>query len=316
MDSSEQLDLKKYWQMLYVKRYVFIGVSLLCFSIILWGSFFMQEVYEAKSTVFIERNVINSLVKNIAITPSLEEKLNVMVYSMKSRNLLLKVIKELDIYHDPDNPLELERLVQKFQEKTDIKLISKRGGRTDLFTVTYRSKNPEMAKNYVNVLVNHYIEDNLLSKRDESYEANRFLTEQMEFFREKLDKAEEKIAAFRREKGLYIGMDERQVVREIEEAQLAKEELDIKDFELSAKMQSLEKQVKGEDQYTVAIRGKLSKDSLEIKSMTLEAKLNDLLIRYTKDYSEGIRVMAEIEILKFQKSSTDNLDQGDQYFKT
>ena len=89
MEQPLPVDIKKYWQIIYARRYICIAVSLLVLSVIVWGSYFIPAQYEAKCTVFIERNIINALVKNLAMTPSIEDRLRGISEVMYRRNLLL-----------------------------------------------------------------------------------------------------------------------------------------------------------------------------------------------------------------------------------
>src|SRR4030067_551064 len=98
MKDISQIDIKKYSQIVIRQRYLFIAVSLFCLSVIVWGSYIMPKTYEAKSTVFIERNVIKNLVQGMVVTPSLEERLRVLTYAIMSRHMLVKVINAMDLH--------------------------------------------------------------------------------------------------------------------------------------------------------------------------------------------------------------------------
>ena len=115
-------DIKKHIQTILQRKYLFISVSLLCLSIIVWGSFFMPKIYEAKSTVFIEENVIKEYVKEITVTPSLENRIRVLKYTILSRNMLLKVIDMLDLDIKAKNQAEIENMIKTFQNGTKIEV--------------------------------------------------------------------------------------------------------------------------------------------------------------------------------------------------
>ena len=57
---------------------------------------------------------------------------------------------------------------------------------------------PAFARDYINTLVNIYVEENLADKREESYGANRFLAEQVTFYKQKLDEIDAKIIDFQK----------------------------------------------------------------------------------------------------------------------
>ncbi len=304
MESSES-DIKRYLKLIHKKKHIFITTAITIITVAVIGGYFLPKVYEAETTVFIEKNVISSLIKDIAITPSMEERLRVLSYAMKSRTLLLEVIDDLDPDLIPDvnkeDTAEVEKLLERFHKNTTINIGSRsRGQEMDMFIVSYRDKDPKLARDYVNTLVRRYVEENLSAKREEAYEANRFLGEQITFFKQKLDKAEEKITNFRKDKGIFIAVDERSIVNEIKNAREKTEELKLQKMELEAKKNLIKKQIKEESPYTVAIFGRRTGDSLDNRLIMLQNRLNELMVKYTENYPEVIRVTAEIESLKEQ----------------
>ncbi len=297
MENKQELDIKRYLRLIEKRRYLFVFTAMVITAVIVIFSYLMPKKYEAKSTILVERNVINDLIKGIAVTPSLEERIRVMSYAMKNRPLLIKVIKKVDFDVDTNDRLQMEKLIEHLQEKTNI-----RARKKNMFEISYRSKNPKLAMDYVNTLVQTYIEENLSAKRNEAYGANRFLQEQIKYFKEKIDNAEKKIIEFRRNKGIIISMDEKSVVGEIKNLNDKVEQLKIKKQELLAKKQMIEKQLKEEKPYTVAILGNTStpQNPVQARLMALKQRLSELLLKYTENYPEVIRVKAEIEALKEQ----------------
>lgn len=304
MKESSEVDYKRYIQTVYKKRYIFIitAVAIMTFSVAV--SYLLPKVYEAKSTVFIERNVINSLVKDIAITPSMDERLKVLSYAMKSRNILTKVVDTLGVDKKRLDKDGLEKFIAGLQDNTDIKMKD-----MDLFVVSYKDEDPKFASEYVNTLVRLYVEENLSSKREEAYGANSFLSEQIKFFKEKLDAVEADVIEFRKEKGIFVAVNESNVVSDIKGAQDNIEAIKISKRELEARKKTITKQLSEEKPYTVAIYGK---DSLKDKLALLQKKLNELLVQYTNDYPDVIKVQSEIESVKAMMKNRDGTKEEDQ----
>ena len=291
MELSSIDTAKTYVRLILKKRVLFVAAAILIITTSVIVSYVLPKKYEAQSTVFIERNVISNLVKGIAITPSMEDRLRVLSYSMKSRSLLINVIKALDMDLNTEDQAELAEILEGFQKKTSINI--RKGSRgMDLFTISFRDKDPKFARDYVNTLVKLYIEGSVSGKRDEAYGANRFLSEQIEFFKKKLDKTDAEILDFRKEKGIFVSTDERRIVSEIKSTEEKLEELKSRKMELEAKKDSMEKQLKDGKAYGAAGLGE--SDSVR----ALQKKLNNLLLNYTENYPEVIRVRAELEALK------------------
>ena len=293
---SSQMDIKKYLQVVNRRKYLFIIVSILVLSAIFWGSFFMTKVYEAKSTVFIEKGIIKNLVEGIVVTPSLEQSLRVLRYEMLSRSMLLKIVSALDLDAKVKNKDEIESIVKNFQKDTAITISG-----NDLFMVSYRGKDPKLVRDYVNILISKYIEENTSSKREGAFSANQFLSEQIKFYKMKIDESEQKLIDFRHEKGVYLAFDEGTLTTSLRAGMNEMEEIKAKIKELEAKRNKTKQQLSGEEPLTLAIVDKDSAGNpLPARLRALEQRIPLLLTRYTENYPEVIKTRGEIEIIKKQ----------------
>ncbi|HEX8948209.1 MAG TPA: hypothetical protein VF790_04560, partial [Dissulfurispiraceae bacterium] len=221
-------EVKRYLQLVRKKRFIFIVTALSITTAVIVISYLFPKEYEAKSTVFIERSLINSLIKGITVTPSMDERLRIISYTMSSRGLLLKVLDDLGLNARKSDNAKTEELISDFRNNTDIRMKNE----NDLFTVSYRNRNPVFARDYVNALVRRYIEENISEKREETYGANRFLAEQIKYFKDRLDKADAEIIKFRKEKGIFVALDDRRVVEDIKSGEESLEEIRVKRREL------------------------------------------------------------------------------------
>lgn len=290
-------DIRKYWQVIKGRKYIFILVSLVVMSVIVWGSFFLSKKYQASSTVFIERNIISSLVRGMVLTPSVKNSLRVLTYTMNSREMLLKVIRALDLDAKLTNQKDMESVITDFQNNTGINIKG-----SDLFIVSYVGKEPKLVRDYVNTLVSIYIEENTSAKREGTYSANKFLTEQIGHYKGKLNEAEEKLSKFRIEKELFYAADEKTIIESIKRLSgvAGNTEMQIKEY--VARKEKIQQQLSGEEPLTLAIvdnEGGGNKN-IQFRLMKLEKNLPVLLIKYTEKYPEVLRIKAEIEHLKKQ----------------
>jgi polysaccharide chain length determinant protein (PEP-CTERM system associated) len=283
--------VRKYLKMVIKRKYLFIILSLSVISLFVWGSYFITKKYEAKSTVFIESNVIKNLVSGLAITPSMEDRIRVLGYAILSRDLLLKVLQDLDV--DIQQKTNIEERIKDYQTRTKINL---RGN--ELFTVSIIDSDPKLATNYINTLVRKYVEENISAKREEAYGANRFLNEQVVQFKEKLDKTDDNIINFRKEKGIYVAVDESSVIQEIKEFKKEIEKINLMRNQLVATKNVTQLQLKNEEPYSVVFSRHLGSGDENALIAVLENRIKQLLVQYTENYPEVIKVKAEIEALK------------------
>lgn len=283
-------ELQKYLKALNKGRHFFIILFLGIMSVVVWGSYFLPKRYEAKSTIFIESNVIGELVKGIAITPSMDDRIRVLRYAMLSRNLVSKTLTDLNV--DAKDEKIFEQKIMAYQQHTQI---SVKGN--DLFTVSLRDPDPKFAMDYVNTLVRRYVEENISAKREEAFGADRFVAEQVAQFKEKLDQADEKIIKYRQDKGIYMAFDETSTIKEIKELKNEIDNINVMKNQLMATKRITEMQLKNEQPMTVAFARHAGNDAT---ITAIENKISQLLVKYTENYPEVIRLKAEIEALKKQ----------------
>ena len=288
-------EIFRYLKLLKEKRYLFIGMSLCIMSVIVWGSYFFPKKYRAASTIFIERNVIEDLVRGIAITPSMDARIKVLRDAMLSRSIVLDVLRKLDLDSETKNARELETMIVAFQKRTNIEV-----RKNYLVNVTYVNNDPVLARNYVNTLVSEYVENNIFAKREEAYDATKFIKGQVSFFKGKIDEEERIIIKFRKDQGIYVAMDERSFIDEIKEYGKELERVKIDKYELSAIQGSIKKQLSGEEPYTVTM---YTRKGLKGIIKARENNLRLLMMRYTEQYPEVVRLKAEIEALKIEQKS-------------
>ena len=173
-------------------------------------------------------------------------------------------------------------MLMNFQERTDIKFKDKEG----LFIVSFSDKDPLVARDFVNTLVRRYVEENIASKRQESYGATEFLGEQISTVKAKLDEAEARVNSYRREKGEMIGQSEGLVLSEIGDAQRRLSELGTNRHHLESLL-------------SIAKRNDPQKNKLA----ALQRKQEELGLVYTDNHPEVIEVKNEIASVKEQMQS-------------
>lgn len=277
--SSQELDYKRYLELLLRFKRLFLVTALLIMTCAVAYSYMLPKKFEAKSTVFIEKNVISELVKGIAVTPSMDNTIKVLTYAITSRPLLVKVVNELDLLTKKNSDAELEGLLRQIQTNVNVKVKD-----NNLFIISYVDRNPRVARDFVNTLVRLYIEENVSSKREESYGATKFLTEQSGDFKEKLEKADAELARFKAARGGVISIDEAKLFQEINASQQK-----LYDIQLRRKQLEGLKPV-----------ARKTSDPLQTNLISLQKRLEELRSQFTESYPEIVRIKGEIESVKEQ----------------
>lgn len=278
--AAGEMDYKRYLNLINRNKKLFVLSALAIMTVITIVCYLLPNKYEATSTVFIERSVIADLVKGLAVTPSVDDKIKALTYAINSRTLIMKVVDELDLNLKNKNSAQTEKLINDLQANTRINIKDKEG----LFIISFVGGNPKQARDYVNTLVRRYIEENTSSKREDSYGATKFISEQVNTFREKLIKAEDAVNEFKRGNGSISAMDTGVLLKDINDAQQRVDELKIKQAQLETALANAAK----------------SNSAAQSNLPLLQKKLQELQLQYTDSYPEIIKTKDEIQALEQQ----------------
>jgi succinoglycan biosynthesis transport protein ExoP len=277
---SSEFDYKQYLSLVKKRKLPVVIVALLVMTVAVVACYLLPKKYEAQSTVFIEKNVISELVKGIAVTPSKDDSIKVLKYAITSRTLLLKVISDLDLGATrAKTDAAREELIRTFQKNIDVKVKD-----NNLFIISFTDTSPRVARDFVNTLVQRYIEENLSAKREESYGATKFLTEQIGTVKQKLTQAETDLNKFKAEKGGVINVDEAKLFEEIN---LAQQKL----YDLQLRRRQLE---------GLKPVARMAADPLQARLAFLQKRLEELRVEYTDSYPEVLKVKSDIETVREQ----------------
>ncbi len=215
-------------------------------------------------------------------------------YAMLSRNVLLEVIKTMDLDITAKNEAEVGSMIQNFKENTEIA----EQHDEDLFIVSYKGKDPRIVRDYVNTLITKYVEAIRNSKRQEAYGASKFLSDQIDYYKNKINAVEEEMATFRRKEGIYLVNNEEALVNSIRENTEEIEGVEMEIKKLKAKKKKIEQQLSGEAPFTLAMVENEGGNSLPARLRMLKQRLSNLLVNYTENYPEVIKVKAEIKTIE------------------
>ncbi len=268
---------ERYARILLQHKRVVVVVALLVMTLGVVISYVLPKKYEAQSTVFIEQSVISELVKGIATTPSMEAKIKVLTVAMMSRETLFKVMRILDKDVEFASDMEREAYITDLRERISIRLDEKRG----IFFISFQDSDPRYARDFVNTITQVYIESNTASKRDESLEATRFLSDQIESFKKRLDAVEDEINQYKAEHGLQLATDETTIRFEIADAERKLEAIRARRLELETKLQLMPSGT-GRSGHLV----------------DMERQLAALLTAYTDQHPKVVRLQGQIRAVK------------------
>ncbi|RKZ71308.1 MAG: chain-length determining protein, partial [Gammaproteobacteria bacterium] len=246
---DDEIDLAAYFRILSIHKWSIMGFSILFTLLATLVVFSIDPVYEATVTILIEsqeENVV-SIEEVYGIPGAIDEYFETQNQILQSRNLAEKVIDKLKIPKHPDYDPEQQEpgllqtviswlpagimdddeiapdyairngIVAKFMGSLNVAPIRN----SQLITVTFESKDPELSATVPNTLANLYIYSNLEGRLDMTEKATGSLTARLAELKIDLQKSEKSLQAFRdKEKLLDLGGVDTLAEKELDEITL------------------------------------------------------------------------------------------------
>ena len=198
-----------------------------------WASiiscFLLPKVYESSTLILVqEEDVLNPLLKGIAISTRFAERLRTIREQIISWNRLVQVVNNLEMAKNAKSQAEFEKVILGLRKNISV---SMRG--PNLINLAYQGSDPARTQNVIKAITDIFIEENVKQKEGESDVAITFLTDQLDVYKHKIKEAE--IAGMEDQlKNLLLDSTEAHpLVKELrEKVTKAKEELNTGNFKV------------------------------------------------------------------------------------
>lgn len=175
-------------------RWVGVGVAWTVAVLSVVGLSFFKDRYEASAKVHVNtQTVLKPLMAQLAVQPDIDQQVRMLARTLISRPRIEHLIDALEFADKSDGPRVRERIVNDLV--TAIKLEGSTTG--NLYTISYRDRDPVRARRLVETLVNLFVESSAVSKRRDSERAREFIDQQIAENEKKLTEAESRLKDFK-----------------------------------------------------------------------------------------------------------------------
>ena len=207
-EQDASIDLSKFWHIIR-KRWVPTSIVMASvFGLTAIVTFLQKPIYESQGKlVFAKKDAVSSLsaLSNIADKvgdlgglTNTSNPIDTESEVIRSYPIVSKTITFLELKNSNGEPLPIASFLK------NLNLKSIRG--TDVLQVSYRSTNPQEAKNVVNSIIKNYLETNISSNRSEAKAAKDFLSSQLPKVEQQVKEAEANLRNFK-EKNKVVVLD-------------------------------------------------------------------------------------------------------------
>jgi len=298
-NNQNPFDIKALISAVILRRYVFIGVMLVIITGSVIYSYSVKKMYRANTVVIVDApSVANPLADKQSGSNRAQQRLSLIKQLLFNRSSVARVIRELDLDVYIKNPYQYEALIEKIQ--SNLRTTTRRN---NLFQLSYTGEDPKQVRDIVNTLASQYIEDSFQSKRSGSSVSTDFYNDQILYYKERLDDAENAVKVYLEENpGMVLRRPDVKLAR-IQSMQTSLMEIRLQRKELKSRLDSLNNQLSGKEPLTGAVA---SDDSPSDRLEKLEAYLAVILLKYTDSYPEVLKVKGQIsELMKGIESASD-----------
>jgi polysaccharide chain length determinant protein (PEP-CTERM system associated) len=164
----------------------------------------LPDRYESEATLNLVQQQIPQNVVASVTTMTIADAVNATAGEILSRDRLLAIIQEFDLYPKERKNSTPQALAEQMRKDLDIKPENpSNGGFTSnsgftTFKISFIANNPQLAQRVVGRLTSLFIEENLKNRGNQVARTADFLSEQLGATKQKLDQQEQRLADFKK----------------------------------------------------------------------------------------------------------------------
>lgn len=160
-----------------------------------FGVFILPDRFETRAQIYVDTtSILRPLLQNIAVSPSTESAADLVRRALLARPTLEKVADSTGFSQRARNSDEREALLLGLEK--DLSIAG--DNRSNVYTIVFADRNPEMAQSVVSTLLDTFVHDSLGVSRTDTKNAQQFLEQQVAEYAERLSESETRLAEFKK----------------------------------------------------------------------------------------------------------------------
>ncbi len=157
----------------------------------------LPKTYTASTLVVVEKQKVPTDYVKATVTTTMEDRVRTVEQQVNNRNILARIIKELDLYPELRKQASMADVIEKVRK--DLKVV-KQGD--SLFGISYTYVDPKKAAAVANRSAEMFIDDSLKQRATQAEGTSTFLEAELAETKGRLESQEARIAAFKQS---YMG---------------------------------------------------------------------------------------------------------------
>ncbi len=269
---------------------IFAGIAL---AALIVGAVWPKN-YTASTSIAVQAsNIITPLMEGRAVATGSANRASMAREVIFSRKVMDNILETGGWMADNPSPVEQARIADKVKGRTTVTSQQ----RDKLITISYSDSDAERSYEIAKRFATLFIQESLDAKMHESRDAFQFIDSQVKAYYEKIAEAEGKLKAYRESHVDARPDDATDTNTRIGSLRGAIETARMNLTELRSQANSLQAQLAGESEIT-AVQTRTGQISTQIAN--LQSNLQTLLLTYTDNYPDVVRIRHQIDDLKRQ----------------
>ncbi len=154
--------------------------------------------YKSTTLVLVSPQRIPPEYVKATVTSSVAERLQSIAQEILSRTRLEQVINEYKLYPEKVKAVPMEVVVEAMRKDIQIDVPKGKEKEQNYFSISYMGKDPRLVAAVTGKLASLFIEENLKIREQQAVGTTEFLESELKANKEKLDRAQEEITAYKR----------------------------------------------------------------------------------------------------------------------
>jgi polysaccharide biosynthesis transport protein len=219
-------NLRDYWRTVQKRRWTVLSILLITFTIAAIATWKQKPVYRAEALLEIQKENANipTVQELFQLENVSDNYLETQYKVLQSETLARRVIAQLHLERDTEfnppkdswfhaktqaaprmpgsgvDPDVEQTVLREFKDRLSIEPVR----RSRLVQISFESQDPQVTAQVVNALANNYIQGNLESRWMAAQKASKWLSEQLQSFKAKLEKSEDDLQDYAQHNGLLF----------------------------------------------------------------------------------------------------------------
>lgn len=264
--------------------------------------FTMPDRYQASARVFVDtQTILRPLMVGIAVQPNIEQQVAMLSRTLLSRPTIERLVRTVDLDLQAQSTAAKDAVIDNVTQSLNIQST----GKDNLYTLTYRSQNPEVAQRVVQALLTIFVESSLGATRQDSDSARRFLDDQIKNYEAKLTEAEGRLKEFKLrniDMQSQAGLDSAGRAAEVDtllnQARLELSEAESARSATKRQLDALRAQVRSSEGNSIGEQT----PELDSRLNEQQRNLDALLQKYTEKHPDVVNTRRLISQLQVQKT--------------